>query len=70
MPTDAPPADALAYAPADAAQRAGISRSRLYELIAAGEIPARKLGTRTLILRADLEAYLVDLPLMGGPDAA
>jgi excisionase family DNA binding protein len=59
----------LAYSPANAARQAGISRSRLYELIAAGKLPARKLGHRTLILRGDLERYLDSLPLKDGPDA-
>jgi excisionase family DNA binding protein len=47
---------------AAAAQYIGISRGRLYELMAAGIIPARKMGTRTLILRSDLEAWARPLP--------
>lgn len=39
----------------------GIGRTRLYELLKSGELPARKLGKRTLILRADLEAFLTSL---------
>jgi len=66
-PTDTIP---LAYRPAAAAERIGVSRSRLYELIATGEITARKLGSSTLILHDDLTAYLRGLPLAGGPDAA
>ena len=42
--------------------RSGISRSRTYELIAAGELSARKVGRRTLIdLRAGL-AWLDEQP--------
>jgi excisionase family DNA binding protein len=47
---------------AAAAQYIGISRGRLYELITAGTIPARKMGTRTLILRSDLETWAQSLP--------
>lgn len=56
------PADAIAYRPNEAARVSGISRSRLYELIASGEIPAKKLGSCTLILRESLVAYLASLP--------
>lgn len=59
------PADALAYRPNEAARVSGISRSRLYELIASGEIPAVKLGGCTLILRESLVAYLASLPAYG-----
>lgn len=39
-----------------------MSRSRLYELLATGEIPGRKLGKATVILRDDLERYIAGLP--------
>jgi excisionase family DNA binding protein len=52
----------LAYRPAEAAVALGIGRSRLYELLQAGMIPTRKLGPSTLILRADLLAFLDSLP--------
>lgn len=54
--------DALAYRPSEAVRVSGISRSRLYELIASGDIPAKKLGGCTLILRESLLAYLASLP--------
>lgn len=46
----------------EAAQAIGVSRSRLYELLATGEIPGRKLGKATVILRDDLERYIAGLP--------
>jgi len=49
---------ALAYSISDAAARVGLSRSRLYELIGAGEIPVIKVGARTLIGDDDLRAFL------------
>ncbi len=40
----------------------GISRSRVYELIAAGEIDTRKAGRTTLVLTASVERWLDKLP--------
>jgi excisionase family DNA binding protein len=51
----------LAVSPRDAGRMAGISRSRVYELIKAGELPAYKDGALTLILVSDIEARLARL---------
>jgi excisionase family DNA binding protein len=51
----------LAYGPAEAAALLGISRARLYELMAAGDIPSMKLGARRLIRHDRLVAYLDQL---------
>ena len=48
----------LAYRIEDAALALGLSRSRLYELIAAGEITACKLGKRTIIPASELTGLL------------
>ena len=40
----------------------GLSRSRIYELIAHGRIEARKEGRKTLVMAASLDAYLKSLP--------
>ena len=45
-----------------AAQAVGVSRSGLYQVVNAGGLPARKFGSRTLVLVADLEKWLRDLP--------
>ena len=42
----------------EAAAALGISRPTLYRLIGRGELTPFKLGSRTLILRADLEALV------------
>lgn len=63
-----PTLEKLAYRVAEAAHALAISRSRLYELIGAGEIKILKDGARTLIRRAELEAYL--LRLEQAPQAA
>lgn len=39
----------------------GLSRGKIYEYINSGELKARKLGKRTLILKTDLEAFLSGL---------
>lgn len=43
---------------AEAATHARVSRSKLYLLIAAGALPVRKLGARTLVNRAELDALI------------
>lgn len=39
----------------------GISRSQLYALLAAGEIPTVKLGRRTFVTAQALDAYVARL---------
>lgn len=39
----------------------GLSRGKIYEYINSGELKARKLGKRTLILKTDLETFLTGL---------
>jgi hypothetical protein len=47
---------------ADTVTLSGISRSRLYELIAAGEIDARKAGSKTLVVTESVVRWLDTLP--------
>lgn len=60
--------DPLAYRPRAAAAAIGVSEALIFELIAEGALPARKLRGVTLILRSDLLAFLEALPLT--PSAA
>ena len=46
----------------------GLSRATFYNLFADGRLKPRKYGTRTLILYADLIAFLHGLPLAGEDD--
>lgn len=39
----------------------GVSRATVNKLIANGELPARKMGRRVLILTADLRSYVESL---------
>lgn len=51
----------LALTIPEAVRASGLPRSSLYEAMKRG-LPARKSGRRTLILVADLQAYLASLP--------
>ena len=53
----------ISYSPVEAAKVLGVSRAYMYVLLARGEIPARKIGTRTLIAATDLQAFLNRQPL-------
>ena len=64
-----PPAERLAYRVKEAAQALAISRSRFYELVAAGEIRVLKDGARTLVRRSELEAFLERLETNAKPVA-
>jgi hypothetical protein len=55
------PVEPLAVSPRDASRKMGIGRSRVYELMNAGELDAYKDGARTLILVASIEARLARL---------
>lgn len=39
----------------------GIGRTKIYEAINSGALQARKFGKRTIILKADLEIFLLSL---------
>jgi excisionase family DNA binding protein len=55
----------LAYSPSESAQVLGISRSKVYELIAAGDLKVIKLGSRTLILHSELVRFVRSLGARG-----
>ena len=46
----------------DATKQYGGGRSKLYDAMNSGDLPAHKLGTRTIILVDDLKAYVRGLP--------
>lgn len=52
----------LAYRIDDAKRMIGCGTTRLYELIGAGLLDARKAGSRTLITAASLRTYVQNLP--------
>jgi len=57
-----------AYSIAEVMVQCGLGRDSIYKAINTGQLPARKLGRRTIVLASDLESFLKALPLMG--DAA
>jgi excisionase family DNA binding protein len=54
--------DRLALRIRDVCRLTGLGRTTIYAAIKAGDLVARKLGRRTVILAADLEAFLNKLP--------
>ncbi len=54
--------DRIAYSVREVSQLAGIGQTTVYAEIKAGRLKVRKLGARTLVRRADLEAWLDALP--------
>ena len=46
----------------EAARRAGVSRSSIYEAIGGGQLAVRKCGRRSLVLVEDLKAWISALP--------
>jgi excisionase family DNA binding protein len=55
----------LAVSVAEVMALTGICRDKVYQLIRSGQLPARKLGKRTLITAEDLQAFLRALPTNG-----
>ena len=51
-----------ALAISEVVEVSGLRRGKIFELIAEGALPARKAGTRTLILRSELISFLQNLP--------
>lgn len=49
---------ALAHKIPDACRRLGCGRTMIYELLAAGELKAIKLGNRTLIPESELRRFV------------
>lgn len=47
----------------EACKVAGLGRTTVYQAIADGQLVARKVGKRTLILRQDLHRFLTALPV-------
>ncbi len=40
---------------------AGVKKTKIYEMINSGELPAKKLGRKTVILTSDIEAFFKGL---------
>lgn len=53
----------LTYSPSEAGKVLGISRGRVYQLLADGSLSAKRLRARTLVEHAELERFLASLPI-------
>jgi predicted DNA-binding transcriptional regulator AlpA len=53
---------ALAYRVPEAARMIGVSASTMWAIIARAEIPAKKIGGSTVVLRRDLESFVEAAP--------
>ena len=60
--SDTPAKKSLALSLKDCTDETGIGLNALYDAIRKDLLKARKIGRRTIVLRADLEAYLSALP--------
>jgi excisionase family DNA binding protein len=57
MPTTTHPAPLL-WSPAETAKRLGISRAKLYELLASRKLASLKIGSRRLIPDAEVQRFI------------
>jgi excisionase family DNA binding protein len=58
-----------AYSIAETLALTGLGRDKLYSLINEGQLPAHKLGRRTVVVGSDLEEFLKSLPTIGAKRA-
>lgn len=53
----------------DAAKYMGVHRTTIYRLAHAGHLNIRKIGSRTILLREEIDHYLSKLPISVGPNS-
>jgi excisionase family DNA binding protein len=61
-PYPRPTAEKLGLTIPEAAALSSLGQTSIYKAIREGRLTARKFGTRTIITRADLQAFLNSLP--------
>lgn len=64
------PIEKVAFTLDEACESTGIGKTRLYEALKTGALKSRKYGKRQLILRGDLDSFLLGLPVAPGGEAA
>ncbi len=60
--TQSTPPPAATFNIEGARDYSGLTRTKIYELVASGDLDARKAGRRTLIVGDSLRDYLANLP--------
>lgn len=65
---DEPTQHKIAYSVPEVARLISTGTTTVYKLINSGELPAKKLGDRTLILHDDLIRFMNDLPYFHDDD--
>jgi excisionase family DNA binding protein len=66
-PAIAPPLEKITLSVEEAAAACGLGQSTIRRLIREGKLPARRIGTRLLICRADLETFCMRATLVRPP---
>jgi excisionase family DNA binding protein len=61
--------ESLAFDISGAARAMSVGRNKVYDEIAAGRLDARKVGRRTVISRAAIQAWLDSLPRLNSTAA-
>lgn len=62
--TNARSDDRITLSPQEACRQLGIGTTSLYALIKNKKIPAYKMGRKTLILKSDIEKFIMNLPAL------
>ena len=61
--TPAPPMEKLGFTIPEASEVSSLGQTSIYKAIREGKLKCRKFGTRTIITRGDLTAFLDNLPV-------
>jgi excisionase family DNA binding protein len=61
--TPAPPMEKLGFTIPEASEVSSLGQTSIYKAIREGKLKCRKFGTRTIITRSDLTAFLENLPV-------
>jgi excisionase family DNA binding protein len=66
----ATPAGRAAFSITEVCAQTGLGRDTVYNAIRSGQLTARKIGRRTIVIDKDLHRFLASLPRAGARQAA